>query len=117
MKETVKRIQNLIEGAGITVRELAEIAGCSKSAMQRYISGERDIPTNVINGIASAFNVHPAYLFGWVDDKNYNPDEQKQFTEGELSPLTIEIMQKVEEMTEDQKKKFLQVLSLFDKEQ
>lgn len=75
MNITVERINALIEETDLTVRELAEYAGCSKSAMQRYITGERDIPTSVINGLAEAFHVHPAYLFGWVDDRYYNIQE------------------------------------------
>lgn len=114
MKETVKRIQKLVESSDITVRELAESAGCSKSAMQRYISGDRDIPTNIINGIASSFNVHPAYLFGWVDDKNYSPDTQKQSTDGELSARKKAFMQKVENMTDAQIEKLEQILSLVE---
>ena len=114
MNITVERIQELVDSAGITVRELAEVAGCSKSAMQRYVSGDRDIPTNIINGIATAFKVHPAYLFGWVDDKNYNPDEQKQFTEGELSARKKAFMQKVEKMTDAQIEKLEQILSLVE---
>ena len=90
MNITVERIQALVESSGVTVRELAENAGCSKSAMQRYIAGERDIPTNIVSGIASAFNVHPAYLFGWVDDPHYSPDKTKQPTESELSETKSE---------------------------
>lgn len=89
MNLTIDRIKELIEETGLTVRELAEAADCSKSAMQRYIAGERDIPTSVINGLAAAFKVHPAYLFGWVDDKNYNPKkEARQIMIDELNYLS-----------------------------
>ena len=90
MNLTIERIKKLIEETGLTVRELAEAADCSKSAMQRYIAGERDIPTSVINGLAAAFKVHPAYLFGWVDNKNYNPNkkEARQIMIDELKCLS-----------------------------
>lgn len=78
MNITLIRIKELTEETGLTVRELAAAADCSKSAMQRYIAGERDIPVSVINGLADAFHVHPAYLFGWVDDRNYTPKENKK---------------------------------------
>lgn len=76
MSITIERIQKLTEEKGLSVRDLAEEANCSKSAIQRYISGERGIPTDVIVGLANAFDVHPAYLFGWTDDRNYDPVEK-----------------------------------------
>lgn len=115
MNITVNRIKELIEETGATVRELAEAADCSKSAMQRYIAGERDIPTSVISGLAGAFNVHPAYLFGWVDVKNYNPDEKKPAT-GEGDELTEEktaLMQLVLDCPEDKAATLLQIMKLF----
>lgn len=114
MSLTVQRIQGLVEEKGTTVRELAEIAGCSKSAMQRYISGERDIPTNIINGIAAAFNVHPAYLFGWVDDRYYVVDTTKQPAQGELSMKKRNFIKLVEGMTDDQLEKLEQILALVE---
>lgn len=114
MNKTVARIQELTESTGITVRELADVAGCSKSAMQRYMAGERDIPTNIITGIAKAFNVHPAYLFGWVDDKHYEPNKQKQPTNGELSIRKREFMQKVAKMSDDQLARLEQILDLVE---
>lgn len=102
MKITVERIKELVEDTGTTVRDLAEAAGCSKSAMQRYISGERDIPTSVISGIAKAFHVHPAYLFGWVDDKNYTVDKAKQPVQDELSEVKQALIELVESLSENE---------------
>ena len=81
--------------------------------MQRYISGDRDIPTSVISGIATAYNVHPAYLMGWVDDKNYSSQE-KQFTESELSAKKKEFIKKVEAMTDAQIERLEQILALVE---
>lgn len=115
MRETVSRIKELAEAKSATIRELAEMAGCSKSAMQRYISGDRDIPTSVISGIATAFDVHPAYLMGWVDDKHYSLPKEEQSTEGELSIKKREFIQKVENMTDAELERLEQILALVEK--
>lgn len=115
MELTVARIKKLFEENSVTIRELAEIAGCSKSAMQRYISGDRDIPTSVISGIANAFGVHPAYLMGWVDDKNYSVTKKEQSTESELSIKKKEFIQKIEGMTDAQIDRLEQILALVEK--
>lgn len=114
MEVTIKRIKELMENRNITIRELAENAGCSKSAMQRYISGDRDIPTSVMSGIAAAFKVHPAYLFGWVDDINYYPEDQKQPTQGELSLKKREFIKRVAAMSDEQLDRLEQILALVE---
>lgn len=114
MDVAVQRIKELVDAAGTTVRELAEIAGCSKSAMQRYISGERDIPTNILNGIAEAFKVHPAYLLGWVNDRNYIPQISSQPAGSELSERKKEFIKKVAEMSDEQLDRLEQILSLVE---
>ncbi len=114
MKETVSRIKKLAETNAATIRELAEVAGCSKSAMQRYIAGERDIPTSVINGIANAYGVHPAYLMGWVDDKNYSPQKEEQPTESALSIRKKEFIKKIEGMSDAQLDRLEQILALVE---
>lgn len=94
---------------GMTQEELGKHLGVQKSAIAKYENGRVvNIKRSTLKKISDILEIRASELIF---------DEQKQSTEGELSPLTIEIMQKVEEMTEDQKKKFLQVLSLFDKEQ
>ena len=115
MELTVSRIKKLVEDNAVTIRELAEAAGCSKSAMQRYISGDRDIPTSVISGIATAFGVHPAYLMGWVDDKNYSLPKEEQSTESELSIKKKEFIQKIEGMTDAQIERLEQILALVER--
>ena len=82
--------------------------------MQRYIAGERDIPTSVISGIANAYNVHPAYLMGWVDDENYSPDMEKQPTESELSIRKKEFIKKIEGMSDAQLDRLEQILALVE---
>lgn len=115
MDITVQRIEALVAETGITMRDLAETVGCSKSAIQRYMTGQRDMPTSIVNGFAKAFNVHPAYLFGWVDDRHFPVEEKKPgtMTEAELSENKRALMQLIEECPEDQAARLLQILQLF----
>lgn len=114
MNTTIDRIKKLIEETGLSVRELAEAADCSKSAMQRYISGERDIPTSVIVGLANVFHVHAAYLFGWVDDRNYTIEKPAAQVEGdELTESKKALMQLVQDCPEDKAARLLQIMQLF----
>ena len=95
MEKINARISELIEEKGLTLRELADAVGCSKSAMQRYISGERPIPTSVIAGLSEAFGVHPAYLFCWTDNRNFGiePEEPTADNDDELSESQKVLMQ------------------------
>lgn len=113
---TLTRIKELTDESGLTVRELAAAADCSKSAMQRYIAGERDIPTSVINGLANAFNVHPAYLFGWVDDRHYTPETKNKpttLTDSELTDNKKALMRLVRDCPEEKADRLLQIMQLF----
>lgn len=115
MDITLSRIEKLVEETGATTRVLAEAVGCSKSAIQRYLTGQREMPTSVINGFAKAFNVHPAYLFGWVDDRHFSIDEKKPAaSEGdELSANKRALMQLVQKCPEEDAGRLLQILQLF----
>lgn len=115
MNITLERIERLIEETGLTVRELAASANCSKSAMQRYIAGERDMPTSVINGLADAFRVHPAYLFGWVDDRNYTIEKQPAapIEDDELEENKKALIQLVRSCSEESAGRLLQIMQLF----
>ena len=90
------RISELFEKSNFSLRDLAEAAGCSKSAMQRYISSDRNIPILVVERLASAFDVHPGYLLGWTDDCLYNKNETD-----DKNALFIEIVEKLLKMDAD----------------
>lgn len=54
--------------------ELSALTGISKSALQRYATGETGkIPPERIEAIARAANVSAAYLLGWADDPQAFP--------------------------------------------
>lgn len=74
--KTSLRIKEAIEKSGLTLMELQSKTGISKSAIQRYASGETDkIPVDAVKLLAKATNVSAIYLMGW-DTSQQNNDEQ-----------------------------------------
>lgn len=62
---TKDRIKEAMKKAGIKQVELAEIAGLSKSAISRYLSGEYEPKQVPIYKMAKALNVSEAWLLGY----------------------------------------------------
>ena len=72
MVNRAERISNAIKSKGLSYAELERITGVSKSALQRYASGEtKKIPVDVLERIAAATGVTARYLMGW-DEPNTN---------------------------------------------
>ena len=92
MTTNSERIKSLIEHSGLSYQELEKLTGIKKSSLQRYASGvTTKIPSNVIEKLASAFNVSPAYLMGWQEEKvekETSPTEP-QLSEGEKMLLDL----------------------------
>ncbi|MBP5431597.1 helix-turn-helix domain-containing protein [Ruminococcus sp.] len=73
-----ERIKTLREENNITQTELAEALKTTKQNIYKYENNIiTNIPSDKIEAIASFFNVSPAYIMGWEDDKWY-------FRNGEL---------------------------------
>ncbi|MFV0343437.1 MAG: helix-turn-helix domain-containing protein [Anaerocolumna sp.] len=50
----------------LSLQEIADLTGLSKSTLQRYENGQTDkIPLNKLNELAYALQVTPMYLMGW----------------------------------------------------
>ena len=114
MEKVNERIVELFEEKGLSIREMAAAAGCSKSAMQRYLSGDRNIPTSVVEGLAKVFGVHPAYLFGWVDDRTYSAETKKPAEAGELSEKKKAFIERVKQMSDTALERLDQILRLVE---
>ncbi len=70
MSKVADRIKECREERGINADELGRIIGKDRSTIFRYEKDEiGNIPINVIQAIAIALDVNPAYLMGWSDDK------------------------------------------------
>ena len=65
-----ERIRNRRKELGLTVDELAEKLGKNRATVYRYESNEIEkLPTTVLEPLAVALGVTPAYLMGWEDEK------------------------------------------------
>lgn len=70
MSKVADRIKECREERGMSADDLAKIIGKDRSTIFRYEKDEiGNIPINVIQAMAVALNVNPAYLMGWSDDK------------------------------------------------
>lgn len=68
MTDRARRIREAIKLKGLSYTELERLTGVSKSALQRYASGEtKKIPVDVIEKIATATGVTARYIMGWED--------------------------------------------------
>lgn len=89
MSECSDRILQALKQADLSYGELAKLTGISKSALQRYATGEtKKIPIDSIKAIAKATNVSAQYLMGWdesetetyIDDKFPSPNITEDYT-------------------------------------
>ena len=86
-----KRIKEKRELLNISQTELAKCVGTSKQTLYKY---ENDIitniPSDVIENIATHLECSPAYIMGWEDD----PDEPRP-----LSPRTEALARRIDRLT------------------
>lgn len=70
MERISDRLMAAMKAANATYIELAQKTGISKSALQRYATGETEkIPLDRLEAMAVALDVSAAHLLGW-DEKN-----------------------------------------------
>lgn len=73
MNKIVDRLNNAIKISNLSYAELEKRTKISKSALQRYASGQtKKIPLDVITSIAPILGVTPAYLMGWEENSDEN---------------------------------------------
>lgn len=65
-----ERLKELRAGSELTIRELADYLGLSKSSINMYERGEREPGIATLEAIADFFNVDMDYLLGKSDCRN-----------------------------------------------
>lgn len=104
MSTRSERIKDLIEQSGKSYQELEKTTGIKKSSLQRYASGTTTkIPLDVIEKLATSFNVSQEYIMGWEEKKNSL--DERPLTEGE--DLLLKLFRKV---PEDKQKIVIQMI-------
>ena len=78
-----QRIKQLRESLNLSQTELAQKIGIFKQTLYKYENEiVTNIPSDVIERLADALDVTPAYIMGWIDDmSDLNPDQLKRVME------------------------------------
>ena len=70
-----EKLTALMQQKKISTRQLADMTGIPKSAIQRYTTGgSNKIPINRLKLMAEALSVDPAFIMGWASDPDATPD-------------------------------------------
>ena len=70
-----EKLTTLMQQKKISTRQLADMTGIPKSAIQRYTTGgSNKIPISRLKLMAEALSVDPAFIMGWAPDPDAAPD-------------------------------------------
>lgn len=90
--DTSIKIKQAIENSGLTLIELQNKTGISKSAIQRYASGNTDkIPIEALKAIAKATDTSASFLMGWDEE----PKPKNIFTRFKTMTHTVPVYGKI----------------------
>ena len=118
MNERSKRIHEAVVNAKLSYVELGRLTGISKSALQRYASGQtQKIPIDVIEKIAAATGVTARYLMGWDDDEFENVSSEDIIDDlnkqGISKGMHVDaLLTLIDQMTPDNRKKIEELAEL-----
>lgn len=107
------RIKQRREELGISAEELADKIGKSRATVYRYENGDiGNMPTTILEPLATALNTTPAYLMGWDKETELNYIEEAVRLEAEacqaetfFGPGVADMLIKYGSMNEIGKKK------------
>lgn len=81
-----KRMKQSREKQGMTLAELGRKIGKTEATVQRYESGNiKNLKNDTIESIATALNVNPAFLMGWIDESDEQPQHRAAHLDGDLT--------------------------------
>ena len=111
MSKVADRIKECREERGMNADQLARIIGKDRSTIFRYEKDEiGNIPINVVQAIAVALDVDPAYLMGWSDEKTPSRNETPVTQLDDEHTGLIERYDALDQKRKDQLMAFLQFL-------
>lgn len=95
VNEISARLYDEITAKELSYGELSRMTGIPKSAIQRYATGEtKKIPMDRLELLASALDVSSAYLMGWDDRSQIDPNDPLL----ELARVKLSISKEEEEL-------------------
>ena len=113
MKNVFKeRLEKLMRENGITQITLAEEIGVTQSTLSRNINGVHRPKAEIVDKVASFFNVSVDYLLGKTDERNPSSSSPKD----QLKGVKLALYGQVEDLTEDQAQQVLDIIKIIKKE-
>ncbi|PEW94409.1 transcriptional regulator [Bacillus cereus] len=103
-----ERLKLLIEKRGFTQQQLADAIGVSHVSVYNYVEGKKSPGTRTLQKIANHLKVTTDYLLGLSDAPDLTEDQDLQLTKE-----AQEILQIINDLPEDQRKKALEQLEMF----
>lgn len=98
-----ERIRELRMAKNWSQTEFAEKIGQSKQTVYKYETNKvTNIPSDVIEKIASVLGTTPSYLFGWEDSEQNKPSEPPA-----RDPLDEKILQLFSQLTPEERREVL----------
>jgi transcriptional regulator with XRE-family HTH domain len=111
LSKVADRIKECREERGMNADQLAKIIGKDRSTIFRYEKDEiGNIPVVVVQAIAVALDVNPAYLMGWSDEKTPSRNEKPVTQLDDEHAGLIERYDALDQKKKDQLMAFLQFL-------
>ena len=106
-----EKIKYLRKQQDITQEELATAAGTTKQTIHKYETGIiSNIPASKIKAMSDKLHTTPAYLMGWEDTADTEPQTTLPRQTGEhlfLSPIQQQIISNCQQLNETGQKKVL----------
>lgn len=105
--ELKDKIRNLRQQAGLTMRQLADAVNVSEATISRWESGNiSNMRRDKIYDLAKALHTTPAYLMGWEENADNQPDLNNESEE------LIILNRTAKKMTPEKQKRLLEMAKL-----
>lgn len=107
-----KRIKDRRKELGKTLEEVGKVVGVSKQTIQRYESGEINIPYDKINLLAKALNCSGAdFFFDYeFNQEKYNEENAKLLNRVKNDSQLKKLVGLYSELTEEQQKSVMTIV-------
>ncbi|PEP80715.1 transcriptional regulator [Bacillus toyonensis] len=103
-----ERLKSLIDKRGISQQQLADAIGVSHVSVYNYVEGKKQPGTRTLQKIANFLKVTTDFLLGLSDSPDLTADKDLQLTKE-----AQEILQIINELPEEKRKKALEQLEMF----
>lgn len=103
-----ENLRQLRKERGLSLEQLANYIGVSKSSINMYERGEREPSFETTEAIADFFNVNLDYLLG----RENSPALDHESGGFSINPKVLDIAMRIEQLPEDVREKFLTAIDV-----